>query len=128
GRSTSIMRVRRCSALRGGSLVFIFFNDTATTEIYTLSLHDALPIFAAVRPDTMAAQVVTGLLERTRLDPALIEDVILGCAYSEGPQGSNLARIVAFLAGLPLEVGGMTVNRFCGSSMLGIQRAAGPHT
>ena len=79
---------------------------------------------AAVRPDTMAAQVVTGLLERTRLDPALIEDVILGCAYPEGPQGSNIARIVAFLAGLPLEVGGMTVNRFCGSSMSVIQIAA----
>src|ERR1700722_1445735 len=79
---------------------------------------------APVRPDTMAAQVVTGLLERTRLDPALIEDVILGCAYPEGPQGSNIARIVAFLAGLPLEVGGMTVNRFCGSSMSVIQIAA----
>src|SRR3984957_13952464 len=79
---------------------------------------------AQIRPDTMAAQVVTGLLERTRLDPALIEDVILGCAYPEGPQGSNLARIVALLAGLPLEVGGMTVNRFCGSSMSVIQIAA----
>ena len=79
---------------------------------------------AHVRPDTMAAQVVVGLLERTRLDPALIEDVILGCAYPEGPQGSNIARIVALLAGLPLEVGGMTVNRFCGSSMSAIQIAA----
>jgi acetyl-CoA acyltransferase len=79
---------------------------------------------AEVRPDSMAAQVVTGLLERTRLDPALLEDVILGCAYPEGPQGSNLARIVGLLAGLPLEVGGMTVNRFCGSSMSAIQIAA----
>jgi acetyl-CoA acyltransferase len=79
---------------------------------------------AQVRPDTMAAQVVTGLLERTRLDPKLIEDVILGCVDPEGPQGSNLARIVGLLAGLPLEVGGMTVNRFCGSSMSVIQIAA----
>jgi acetyl-CoA acyltransferase len=79
---------------------------------------------AAVRPDTMAAQVVLRLLERTRLDPALLEDVILGCAYPEGPQGSNLARIVALLAGLPEHVGGMTVNRFCGSSMSAIQIAA----
>jgi len=54
---------------------------------------------AQVRPDTMAAQVVTGLLERTRLDPALIEDLIMGCAYPEGPQGSNIARIVVLLAG-----------------------------
>jgi acetyl-CoA acyltransferase len=80
--------------------------------------------FAQLRPDTMAAQVVTGLLERTGLDPALIEDVILGCAYPEGPQGSNLARIVGLLAGLPQQVGGMTVNRFCGSSMSAIQIAA----
>ncbi len=79
---------------------------------------------AAMRPDTLAAQVVSGLLERTQLDPALIEDVICGCAYPEGPQGSNIARIVALLAGLPLEVGGMTVNRFCGSSMSVIQIAA----
>jgi acetyl-CoA acyltransferase len=79
---------------------------------------------AAVRPDSMAAQVVTGLLKRTQLDPALIEDVIVGCAYPEGPQGSNIARIIVLLAGLPLEVGGMTVNRFCGSSMSGIQIAA----
>jgi acetyl-CoA acyltransferase len=79
---------------------------------------------AQVRPDTLAAQVVAGLLERTRLDPALIEDLIMGCAYPEGPQGSNIARIVVLLAGLPLEVGGMTVNRFCGSSMSAIQIAA----
>src|SRR5580700_5122144 len=80
--------------------------------------------FAKLRPDSMAAQVVTGLLQRTDFDPILIEDVILGCAYPEGPQGSNLARIVAFLANLPEEVGGMTVNRFCGSSMSVIHIAA----
>jgi acetyl-CoA acyltransferase len=80
--------------------------------------------FAQMRPDTMAAQVVTGLLKRTDFDPALIEDVILGCAYPEGPQGSNLARIVALLCNLPQHVGGMTVNRFCGSSMSAIQIAA----
>lgn len=79
---------------------------------------------AQLRPDDMAAQVVRGLLERSALDPALIEDVILGCAYPEGPQGSNLARIVGFLANLPQQVGGMTVNRFCGSSMSAIHIAA----
>ena len=80
--------------------------------------------FAEFRPDSLAAQVVMGLLKRTDFDPKLIEDVILGCAYPEGPQGSNLARIVAFLADLPQEVGGMTVNRFCGSSMSAIQIAS----
>lgn len=79
---------------------------------------------AELRPDTLAAQVVQGLLERTGLDPALLEDVVLGCAYPEGAQGNNLARIVALLAGLPEAVGGMTVNRFCGSSMQAVHIAA----
>ena len=79
---------------------------------------------AAMRPDTLAAQVVRGLLARTDLDPALLEDVILGCAYPEAAQGNNLARIVGLLAGLPQQVGGMTVNRFCGSSMQAVHIAA----
>jgi acetyl-CoA acyltransferase len=79
---------------------------------------------AGVRPDTLGAQVVQGLLQRIDLDPALIEDVILGCAYPEAAQGNNLARIVGLLAGLPRHVGGMTVNRFCGSSMQAIHIAA----
>jgi acetyl-CoA acyltransferase len=79
---------------------------------------------AEVRPDDLAAQVVRGLLSRTDLDPALLEDVILGCAYPEASQGNNLARIVGLLTGLPQEVGGMTVNRFCGSSMQAVHIAA----
>jgi acetyl-CoA acyltransferase len=79
---------------------------------------------AKLRPDTLAAQVVRGLLARTKLDPNTIEDVILGCAYPEASQGNNLARIVGFLADLPQTVGGMTVNRFCGSSMSAIHIAA----
>ncbi|MBA4109965.1 MAG: acetyl-CoA C-acyltransferase [Leptothrix sp. (in: Bacteria)] len=79
---------------------------------------------AKVRPDDLAAQVVKGLLQRTDLDPALLEDVILGCAYPESSQGNNLARIVGLLAGLPHAVPGMTVNRFCGSSMQAIHIAA----
>ena len=79
---------------------------------------------AATRPDDLAAQVAKGLLERTQLDPSLLEDVILGCAYPEAAQGNNLARIVGLLAGLPTEVGGMTVNRFCGSSMQAVHIAA----
>ncbi|MGB6096152.1 MAG: thiolase family protein [Comamonas thiooxydans] len=79
---------------------------------------------AEVRPDTLAAQVVQGLLKRSDLDSALLEDVILGCAYPEASQGNNLARIVGLLAGLPETVGGMTVNRFCGSSMQAVHIAA----
>jgi acetyl-CoA acyltransferase len=79
---------------------------------------------AAVRPDELAAQTVRGLLDRVDLDPALLEDLILGCAYPEAAQGNNIARVAGLLAGLPIEVGGMTVNRFCGSSMQAIQIAA----
>ena len=80
---------------------------------------------ARVRPDDLAAQVVRGLIERTGVDPADIEDLILGCAFPEGEQGLNVARMIALLADLPLSVGGMTVNRFCGSSMSAIQIAMG---
>ena len=79
---------------------------------------------AAVRPDDLAATVVRGLLQKTGVDPATLEDLILGCAYPEATQGNNLARIVGLLAGLPHEVGAVTVNRFCGSSMQAIHMAA----
>lgn len=81
-------------------------------------------LLAQVRPDDLASQVVKTLLARTDLDPALLEDVILGCAYPEASQGNNLARIVGLLSGLPQDVGGMTVNRFCGSSMSAVHIAA----
>ena len=80
---------------------------------------------AKVRPDEMAAQVIRGLIERTKIDPATIEDVLMGCAMPEGEQGLNIARLVVLLAGLPITVAGATVNRFCGSSMQGIHMAAG---
>ena len=80
---------------------------------------------ARVRPDEMASQVVRGLLQRTGINPSMIEDLIVGCAFPEGEQGFNMARLVGFLAELPLSVAGVTVNRFCGSSMQAIHMAAG---
>jgi acetyl-CoA acyltransferase len=80
---------------------------------------------ARTRPDDLAAAVVRALVERTGVKPQDIEDVIMGCAFPEGEQGFNIARLVALLADLPLSVGGMTVNRFCGSSMSGVHYAAG---
>jgi acetyl-CoA acyltransferase len=80
---------------------------------------------ARVRPDDLAAQVIRGLLEKTKVDPSEIEDIILGCAFPEGEQGLNVARMIGLLADLPLSVGGMTVNRFCGSSMSAIHIAMG---
>jgi acetyl-CoA acyltransferase len=80
---------------------------------------------ARVRPDELAAQVIAALVERAKIDPKEIEDVIMGCAIPEGEQGLNIGRIVGFLAHLPLNVAGTTVNRFCGSSMQAIHMAAG---
>ena len=72
---------------------------------------------ARVRPDEMASQVVRGLIQRTGIDPGGIEDLIVGCAFPEGEQGFNMARLIGFLADLPPSVAGVTVNRFCGSSI-----------
>ena len=78
-----------------------------------------------VRPDELAAQVIKGLIERTGVNSGDIEDLIVGCAFPEGEQGLNIARLIGFLAELPLSVAGVTVNHFCGSSMQAIHMAAG---
>lgn len=78
-----------------------------------------------VRPDDLAAIAIKGLVERTGVDPKTLEDVVLGTAYPEAEQGSNIARLAALLAGLPIELGGITMNRFCGSSMSAIHYAVG---
>jgi acetyl-CoA acyltransferase len=80
---------------------------------------------ATVRPDDLAAAVVKGLVERTKVKVEDLEDLILGCAFPEGEQGLNLSRLVGLIAGLPLSVAGQTINRFCGSSMQSIHAAAG---
>ena len=79
-----------------------------------------------LRPDDLAAQVVRGVVERAGLDPDDVEDLIVGCAFPEGEQGFNVARLVGMLtATLPLSTAGATVNRFCGSSMQSVHMAAG---
>jgi acetyl-CoA acyltransferase len=81
--------------------------------------------FRAKRPDDLCAEVIKGVLERTpQFDPALIEDVILGCAMPEAEQGMNVARFTVLLAGLPETVSGVTVNRFCSSGLQTIAMAA----
>jgi acetyl-CoA acyltransferase len=79
---------------------------------------------ALVRPDELAAQTVRGLIDKTKIDANTIEDLIVGCAFPEGEQGLNVARLIGFLSELPLSVAGQTVNRFCGSSMQAIHNAA----
>ncbi len=78
-----------------------------------------------VRPDEMAAQVIEALIKQTGVPPQDLEDLIVGCAFPEGEQGFNVARLIGLLGHLPLSVGGATVNRFCGSSMQAIHMAAG---
>lgn len=80
---------------------------------------------ARVRPDDMLAAVIQGLLQKTGVPAADLEDLIVGCAMPEGEQGLNVARLTGLLAGLPISVAGTTVNRFCGSSMQAIHMAAG---
>lgn len=80
---------------------------------------------AKVRPDDIAATVLTALIQKTGVNTADIEDILLGCAFPEAEQGFNLAKIIAQLAQLPNSVAGATVNRFCGSSMTTVQMAAG---
>ncbi len=78
-----------------------------------------------VRPDDMAAAAIRAVVDRSGVKVEDIEDVIMGCAYPEGEQGNNVARIALLLAGLPNTVGGATLNRFCGSSMNSVHVAAG---
>ena len=79
---------------------------------------------AAVRPDDLAAAVIRALVERSGIDPLQIEDVILGCANQAGEDNRNVARMAALVAGLPIEVGGLTVNRLCGSGLQALNSAA----
>ena len=80
---------------------------------------------ATVRPDEMAVAVIRELLHRAEgLDPAEVDDVILGCAFPEGEQGMNMSRMVALRAGLPVSVPAETINRFCSSGMQSIAHAA----
>jgi acetyl-CoA acyltransferase len=80
---------------------------------------------ARTRADDLAAAVIKGLVSKTAIDPKDIEDLLLGCAFPEGEQGLNVARLISFIAGLPQSAGAATINRFCGSSMQGVHSAAG---
>jgi acetyl-CoA acetyltransferase len=79
---------------------------------------------ARVRPDDLAAHVLTALLERTGLDPALVEEVYLGCANQAGEDNRNIARMALLLAGLPVSAAGVTVNRLCASGLAAVSFAA----
>ena len=79
---------------------------------------------ASVRPDDMAAFVIKEIVGRNKLDPALVEEVFFGCANQAGEDNRNVARMAALLAGLPVEVAGVTVNRLCASGLNAVNQAA----
>lgn len=79
---------------------------------------------SSVRPDDLAAHVVKSLVERTGVDPSLVDDVIFGCANQAGEDNRNVGRMAALLAGLPVTVAGQTVNRLCGSGLEAVRSAA----
>jgi 3-oxoadipyl-CoA thiolase len=79
---------------------------------------------ATVRPDDLAAHVLKAILERNQLDPALVEEVYLGCANQAGEDNRNVARMALLLAGLPVEVAGVTINRLCASGLNAVNQAA----
>jgi 3-oxoadipyl-CoA thiolase len=81
-------------------------------------------VLSSVRPDDMAAHVIKAILERSKFDPKLIEEVFLGCANQAGEDNRDVARMAVLLAGLPVEVGGVTVNRLCASGLNAINMAA----
>ena len=80
--------------------------------------------FKDLRPDDLAAAALTGLVERSGVDAARIDDILLGCAFPEGEQGMNVARIAALKAGIPVHVPAQTINRFCSSGLQAIALAA----
>src|SRR5512132_180201 len=81
-------------------------------------------ILSPVRPDDLAALVIKEIVNRNQLDPSLIEEVFLGCANQAGEDNRNIARMSALLAGLPVEVAGVTVNRLCASGLAAVNMAA----
>jgi len=78
-----------------------------------------------VRPEDLLSEVLKDLISKTKINPEDIEDIIAGCAFPEGEQGFNIGKIVSFMSGLKVNTAGMTVNRWCGSSMQSIHIGAG---
>ena len=93
-----------------------------TRSPFTVSFKGELK---SVRPEDMLSQVIKSLISNVNLNKDDIEDVIVGCAFPEGEQGFNIGKVVTFMCDLPRSVAGMTVNRWCGSSMQSIHNAAG---
>ena len=106
------------------SLLEEYMTDAVIVDAIRTPIGSLGGILASVRPDDMAAHVIKAIIERNQLDPNLIEEVFLGCANQAGEDNRNVARMAALLAGLPVEVAGVTVNRLCASGLNAINQAA----
>jgi len=82
-------------------------------------------MLVSVRPEDLLSEVIKDLVSKTKINPEDIEDIIAGCAFPEGEQGFNIGKIVSFMTGMKINTAGMTVNRWCGSSMQSIHIGAG---
>jgi 3-oxoadipyl-CoA thiolase len=102
----------------------LFMNEAVIVDAIRTPIGGLGGSLSRVRPDDLAALVLAALVERSRLDPALIEEVYLGCANQAGEDNRNVARMAALLAGLPVEVAGVTVNRLCASGLTAVNQAA----
>src|SRR3989337_352602 len=81
-------------------------------------------VLASVRPDDLAAHILKALIDRTGIDPGIVEEVYLGCANQAGEDNRNVARMATLLAGFPVEVAAVTVNRLCASGLNAVNQAA----
>lgn len=82
-------------------------------------------MFKSTRPDDLLVRVLQAVMAQAPgLDPALVEDIVVGCSFPEGEQGNNVARMALLMAGLPNTVGGVTINRFCASGITAVAMAA----
>jgi len=104
---------------RGGTMSEVWIIDAIRTPIGALG-----GVLAAVRPDDLAALVIKTIIERNKLDPALVEEVYFGCANQAGEDNRNVARMALLLAGMPVEVAGVTFNRLCASGLNAVNQAA----
>ena len=99
-------------------------NDVVIVDAIRTPIGALGGVLASVRPDDLAALVIKEIIQRTNLDPTLVEEVFFGCANQAGEDNRNIARMAALLAGLPVEVAGVTVNRLCASGLNAINQAA----
>ena len=103
----------------GGKMPEVWIIDAIRTPIGALG-----GSLASVRPDDLAAHVIKTIVERNKLDPALVEEVYFGCANQAGEDNRNVARMATLLAGLPVEVAAVTFNRLCASGLNAVNQAA----